>query len=81
MKRGEECDIEPLIMKPNKFTATELECRFSSIKNTIGRLTETTNGRLTEIVAYCRAEEEPGYITKFWLSYPKGMLRIEWEDR
>jgi hypothetical protein len=81
-KPGVECARDWLMLKPHKLVDAdgERECRYRSIKNTTGRLTETTNGRLTEIIAYCRAEEAPGYITKFWLSHSKGMLRMEWED-
>jgi hypothetical protein len=75
MKRGEECVIEPLIMKPNKFLATELECRFRSIKKTSERYA-------MEIVAYCRAEDERrGYVEKLRLIYSKGTLQIKSEDR
>jgi hypothetical protein len=75
IKRGEDCHIEPTIIKPNKMTSTELECRFRSIR----KMSERT----VEIVAYCRAEDErSGYIQKLWLTtYSKGMLYEEVELR
>jgi hypothetical protein len=75
-KPGAECATDGLILKPHKLVDAdgERECRFRSIR----KMSERT----VEIIAYCRAEEAPGYIQKMWLTtYSKGTIYFEEETR